>query len=31
MNEPITIDEEFRSLIPPLSEDEYRQLGKEPK
>ena len=26
MNEPVTIDEEFRSLIPPLSEDEFRQL-----
>lgn len=26
MNEPITIDEEFRSLIPPLSEDEFKQL-----
>lgn len=26
MNEPVTIDPEFQSLIPPLSEDEYRQL-----
>lgn len=26
MNEPITIDAEFQSLIPPLSEDEFKQL-----
>ena len=26
MNEPLTIDPEFQSLIPPLSEDEFSQL-----
>jgi len=26
MNEPIQIDDEFKSLIPPLTPDEYRQL-----
>lgn len=26
MNEPITIDAEFQSLIPPLSDDEFKQL-----
>jgi len=26
MNEPIQIDDEFRSLIPPLTPDEYKQL-----
>ncbi len=28
MNEPVTIDPEFQSLIPPLSADEYSQLEK---
>ena len=26
MNEPVTIDPEFQSLIPPLSDEEFRQL-----
>lgn len=26
MNEPVTIDSEFKSLIPPLTDEEYRQL-----
>lgn len=27
MNEPIQIDEEFRTLLPPLSEEEYKKLS----
>lgn len=29
MNEPIKIDEEFRTLLPPLSEDEYKKLSEQ--